>query len=91
MRLVFHLHFILTWFENVGDELKNRIFISISLTYKINIKLTDVNMNAQHKSSFYKFVRSEGEEGKKSKFGPPKFCFWTTVMEIRELKYLEIH
>ena len=38
---------------------KERIFISISITYKINIKLTDqhecttdIGMNAQHKSSF---------------------------------------
>ena len=47
-----------------------RIFIAISLTYKINIKLTDVDMNVQHKSSIYKFVRSEGEEGKKASLAP---------------------
>ena len=48
-----------------------RIFIAISLTYKINIKLTDVDMNVQHKSSIYKFVRSEGEEGIKASLAPP--------------------
>ena len=74
MRLVFHLHFILTWFENVGDEHDDERSVSFSQLleiYKINIKLTDVDMNVQHKSSIYKFVRSEGEEGIKASLAPP--------------------
>ena len=76
MKLDFYLHFILTRFDNTSDNtklinwqkghhgcrrwtclLKERIFIS------------NIDMNAEHKSSFYKFVG--GREG--SKFGPPNF------------------
>ena len=77
MRLNFHLHF-LTWFENTSDNTKHYMDKKGTMDVgdvhdkvKERIFISNIDMNAQHKSSFYKFVGGP-EGGGQKQVWPPK-------------------